>query len=139
MTANAATSAAVAAAQGSDPTTAAAMGGLIPVVGAATSAAAKGLEQTGTRFVRAAMKPAVTLLKQQPGSSFYGLDNVADDLATFVMKNRITTPEKAQAIIDAAESEIRSSVGNQPTDAPARAARYLDALKRNAARAGARG
>lgn len=136
VAANAAASAGVAAAHGDDMSTAAMLGGAIPVVGAVAGGVANASKGAASRFVRAAIKPTVTEMKQTAGASHAGLDNVANRLAQFIIDHRLTSPEQAQAIINEAESTVQSMVGGQATDAPARAARYLSALERSAAKQG---
>lgn len=132
MAAEAASGAAVATANGGDPTTAAAMSAAFPVVGAVVGRGARALKEAAPRWALAGMKPTITAMKQTAGASRVGVGKTADDFAQFVIDNRITSPEKARAIIDAAETEIQSMVGGQATDEPARAVRYLAALRRSA-------
>lgn len=131
-----ATGASIAALHGDNPTTAGAMSAAIPIVGAAGSAIANASKGAASRFVRAAIKPTVTEMKQTAGASQIGIDKVADRLAQFIIDKRITTPERAQAIINEAENEIQMLVGATPTDAATRSARYLKALERSAAKQG---
>jgi len=136
MAAEGASAAGVAALHGEDPTTAATLSAAFPLVGAVAAPIARGAKNLGVRFARAALKPTVTEMKQTAGASRAGIGATADRLARFIVERRITTPEKAQAIIDAAETEVQSLVGDQATDAATRAARYLQALERSAARQG---
>ena len=136
MAAEAASGAAVATANGDDPTTAAAMSAAFPVVGAVVGRGARALKEAAPRWALAGMKPTITAMKQTAGASKIGVGKVADDLAQFVIDNRITSPDKAREIITAAEAEIQSMVGGQATDATTRAQRYLGAVRRSAARQG---
>lgn len=134
--ANAATSAAVAGAHGDDAETAALMGGAVPVAGELAQGAGRFLKDTAVNFVRAAVKPTVTQMKQVAGASREGINTIADRLAKFIIDRRLSNPAQAQAIIDDAEQAIQGMVGNQATDAATRAARYLRALRNSAARQG---
>lgn len=136
VAANAAVSGGVAALHHDDPTTAAMLGGAIPVAGELADAAAQGAKNAGVRLVRAAIKPTVTDMKQTAGASRDGINNVANRVAKFIVDNRLTDAEGAQAIINDAEREIQGMVGGQPTDAATRAGRYLSALERSAGKQG---
>lgn len=136
MGAEAVSAAGVAKAHGDNVKTAAGLSAAIPVAGAVAEAAVPALKSGAVRLARAALKPTVTEMKQTAGASRIGIDTLADRMASFIVKNRLTTPAKAQAIIDAAESEIQMMVGPQPTDAATRAARYLKALENSAVKQG---
>ncbi len=87
-------------------------------------------------LVRAALKPTLASLRRITGKG--GLDAKAAQLVRFVLDNRLTTPEQARTIVLEAEHELQRvlSLRNAPTDAPARALRYLGALERSAAKQG---
>lgn len=136
MASDAAVGASSAVVHGDDPEAAAAMSAVIPAGGAAVDAAAAGAKNTATRLVRAAIKPNVSEVKTWAGASREGLDKAANRVAQFIIENRLTTPEKAQAIIDEAEGAIQNLVGQQPTAAPQLAQSYLKILERSAARQG---
>jgi hypothetical protein len=121
-------------AQGADPLTAGVMGAPLPVVGAVTGAAGRAVKGAAVPLVLAAIKPTVTEMKRQAGASITGLNAQAQRLAKFIIDNRLTTPEKAEAMIADAERQVAAMVGGQVTDAPQRAARYLEALKRSASK-----
>jgi hypothetical protein len=89
-------------------------------------------------MVLRSVKPTVTAMKQQANASRVGLNMTAHRVARFIIDNRLTTPEKAQAIIDGAEAEIGAllKTKNAVTDAPERALRYLDALENSASKQG---
>lgn len=132
MGAEAAAAAGVASVHGEDVGTAAGLAAAVPVVGKIGNKAAPVLKKAGRRMIRAALKPTVTEMKQTAGASHVGIEKMADRLADFVARNRLTNPDKAQAMIDTAEGQIQGMVGQQATSEPARAARYLSKLKRSA-------
>jgi hypothetical protein len=134
--ADAATGATAAAAHGEDPKMGAAMNALIPVGGALAQGAGGLVKKGAVRLARAGIKPTVTEMKQTAGASRVGINKIANRIAEFIVDNRITTPDKAQAIVDAAEAEIQALVGDQATDAATRSARYLKALENSAAQQG---
>lgn len=136
MAANAATGAGVTAAQGGNPVVGAVAGATAPIVGGAVNRGAEWIGDKAVPLVRAAVKPTVTELKRTPGASVTGIDSAVNRLARFILDNRLTTPDKAQAIIDGAERELQALVNAQPTDAPVRAVRYLMTLERSAAKQG---
>ena len=88
--------------------------------------------------VRGAVKPTLTAMKQVAGASTMGVEATAHRLMRFIIDNGITTAEKAKSIIAASEREVQRllSLNNAPTDAPARAVRYLAALEKNAGKQG---
>lgn len=115
-------------------------GALVPVAGAAAS---KAVEYLGTtvagKLVRSGLKPTVAAMKRVAGASMTGVDAQAKKLVDFILEHRLTSPDKAQAVIDAAETELRQVLrANRGvvTDAPQRAQRYLQAIERSAARQG---
>lgn len=124
--------------QGGTNTQAGVSAGLSAVIPGAAAAkkASKYIGSKAVPLVRAAIKPTVTEMRQQAGASRNGISQAANRLAKFIIDNKLTSPEKAQAIIDDAEQQIAKLVTNTPTDAPARAARYLKALERSAAKQG---
>lgn len=138
MATEGAAASAVTAAQGGDPVTGAAAGAAGPVVGAVAGRTVKAIGNTARPLVRAALKPTVTEMKRQAGASITGIDAQANQLADFIIKNRLTTPDKAEAIIVDAEKELQRLVTGSKavTDAPQRAQRYLEAVKRSAAKQG---
>lgn len=135
---DAATSAGVTAAQGGDASTAGAVGAAVPVAGKVATAVGRKVASKAVPLVRAAIKPTVTEMKRVAGASAIGIDRQADRLARFIIDNRITSPDKAQTIIDDAERELQAvlDANNAATDAPQRAMRYLKALERSAAKQG---
>ena len=116
------------------------VGLLAPVVAARplVNAAGKAIGKTAVPLARSAIKPTVAQMRQGAGASQAGINARADRLAQFVVENGITTPQKAEAVIQAAEAELTSAIqrGNRIVDAPQRASRYLGALERSAARQG---
>jgi len=132
----------LAATQGNDPTTGALVGAAGPVVGAIASpllkGVAKGVAARSEDMVLRSVKPTVTAMKQQVNASRVGLNMTAHQIARFIIDNRLTTPEKAQAIIDESEREIARllKTQNAVTDAPQRALRYLAALEKSATKQG---
>lgn len=132
------TNAGVAAAQGTDPTTAALFGGAVPAAASAAHGVVRTVGATAPRLVRSAIKPTVTAMKQTAGASRSGINAQADRLVRFILDNEITTPQQAQALIEDAEREIQRLAGGfrGATDAPQRAQRYLQALERSAAKQG---
>lgn len=138
MATQAAASGAVTAAQGGDPRVGAVTGAAGPVLSAGATKLADVIGNSAVPLVRSALKPTVTAMKQQAGASVTGLDAQANALASFIVKNRLTTADKAEAMIADAERELQRLVQGSTavTDAPQRAQRYLDALKRSAAKQG---
>lgn len=138
VAAQAGTTAAVTAAQGGDVGTAAMVGGALPIVGASAGAVGDYIGSKAEPLVRAAVKPTVSALKSIAGASMTGIDAQAKRLSQFILANRLTTPAKAQAIIDASEQELTALLqsNNPTTDAPQRVARYLNRLKQSAAQQG---
>jgi hypothetical protein len=105
---------------------------------AARAAVADVVRAQAVPLVRAGVKAPLTLLRQQAGASRTGVNFQANRLAQFLIENRITTPAQATRIIRNSEAELQrilSTRGQTPTDAPARAALYLDILERQASRA----
>lgn len=131
--ADAASSAGVAATHGDDPKTAAAVGAVMPVLGAGVQAAVPVAKRFAVRMAQGGIKPTITALKEMGGTG-RGLEARARHLAEFAVRNRLSKAADAQALVDSAESDIQSLVGSQPTTAPARAVRYLDLLKKSAGR-----
>lgn len=138
MAAQAATGAAVATAQGGDPTTALVSGAVTPVVGAGGNRVLQWAGERAAPLVRAAIKPTVTAMKRVAGASQTGIDAQAEKLVQFILTNKITDAEGARKILQNAEWELQRvlSVKNAPTDAPQRALRYLQALERSAGKQG---
>jgi hypothetical protein len=136
--ANAAASGAMTGVQGGDVQSGTVAGAVLPGVGKVLTSAGEYVGSKAVPLVRAAIKPTVTAMKQQAGASMVGIDAKAKQLVAFILKNRLTSPDKAQAIIDAAEADVKRLVrgARAATDAPQRAARYLQALARSAARQG---
>ena len=86
-------------------------------------------------LVRAAIKPTVQAMQRVAGASVEGLEAQANKLVRFIVENRVTTADKARRIVQQSELELRRLLAgsNAPTDAPARAIRYLSAIERQAA------
>lgn len=136
---DAATGAGVTAAQGGDPRVGAVAGAVAPLAGAAAGKVGKYLGAKAVPLVRAAIKPTVTQMKQSAGASLAGINAQANKLARFILDNNLANAEQAQTIIEAAEKEVQAAIktaGNPVTDAPQRAARYLQALQRSASKQG---
>ena len=134
-----AASAGVTAAQGGDVGTAATVGAALPVVGKVLKGTAQVIGDRAVPFARSAAKATVTEMKQQAGASMTGINKQADRLARFIIDNRLTNPDKAQAIIDTAERDLAQalrSAGNPIVNAPQRTARYLKALEASASKQG---
>lgn len=122
-----------------DTSHAALIGAAMPVATGPIGAAASWLGGKAERMVQSAVKPTVTSLKQTSGASREGINVVAKRMARFIIDNKITTPDKAEAIIKNAETELQSLLtanGGTLTDAGARAERYLFALRRSARKQG---
>lgn len=138
MAAQSATGAGVAAVQGGDPTTAAVSGAVAPAAVRGVVGAARALGRQAEPLVRAAIKPTVTAMRQVAGASRSGIDTEAAKLVRFILENRLTNAQQAQAIFDDAERELQRLLTsrNPPTDAPQRAMRYLQALERSASKQG---
>jgi hypothetical protein len=134
MAAQGVAGASVAGAQGGDPLTAGITSAIAPAVVKGAVGAARFLGSKAEPLVRAAIKPTVTAMRQVAGGSQKGLDQKASQLVKFIIENKVTTPEKAQAIFDDAERELQRLLTsrNPPTDAAMRAQRYLEALERSA-------
>jgi hypothetical protein len=130
--------AALTAAAGGDPTTGAVFGATVPIAGRVGQAVSQRLTKAAELLVRAAIKPTVTAMRRVAGASFTGIDAKAQELVRFIIDNRLTTPEKAQAILADAERRLQRALAirNAPTDAALRAQHYLDALEASAAKQG---
>lgn len=89
-------------------------------------------------LVRSAIKPTVAAMRRISGGAGEGLDAKANSLVNFIIENKLTTPDKAQKMLSEAEKELQRALKlkNAPTDAPQRALRYLDALEKQAQKAG---
>jgi hypothetical protein len=89
-------------------------------------------------LVRAAIKPTVSAMSKISGASTEGLNAKAEQLVRWIIENRVTTADKARTIFAEAERELQRilAVKNAPTDAATRAARYLGALEKHAAKQG---
>lgn len=126
------TAAGLATAQGAGPGEAAVMGALagLPV--------APAVESVARKAVRSVLKPTVAAMKRIAGGGVRGIDAQAERLVTFIIDNGLATADEARALLASTERELQRvlSVRNAPTDAPQRALRYLDALARNAKKAG---
>jgi hypothetical protein len=120
---------------GTDAGVSAVLANVIPGAGAVKKAAGA-LSDASESLVRAAIKPTVASLRKITGAG--GMDAKANALVRFIIDNRLTTPEKARALFQQTEHELQRvlSVKNAPTDAATRAAKYLDALERSAAKQG---
>jgi hypothetical protein len=118
--------------QGSSPGAAVATGVL------AGTPLAPAVLKVAEKAVRSVLKPTVAAMRRVVGTGVRGLDAKAEQMVRFVIDNGLTTPEKAQALLAATEQELQRvlAVKNAPTDAATRAVRYLDALTRNAGKAG---
>ena len=137
MAAEGAVAAGVAGAQGADPTTAAVTGAVGVPIARTGVAIAEWAGSKAEPLVRAAIKPTVTAMKRIAGrADATTLDAKANQLVRFIIENKITSPEKASAILKDAERELQRvlSVKNAPTDEPTRVLRYLQALERSASR-----
>lgn len=125
-------------AQGGGAGEAAFAGGLSAVIPGAGVArrGAQALKESAEPLVRAAIKPTVTALRRISGAG--GLDAKANALVRFIIDKRLTSAEKAQALFQQTENELKAvlSARNAPTDAATRATRYLQALERSAQRQG---
>ncbi|MEQ1726747.1 MAG: hypothetical protein ABL982_00085 [Vicinamibacterales bacterium] len=139
--AGAGSSAVVAKSQGRDASSAAVWGGAFPVAGEAVTAGGRFLKSTAPAWVRSELKPTVASMKSQPGADWIGINKVADDITQFILTNRVTSPAKAQAIINRAEDEVQRIVQEATAKgvtvpAPQLALRRLQALRASAAKAG---
>ena len=115
--------------------TSAALTGVIPGAGAVVKAG-KGLQSKAEMLVRSAMKPTVASLRKISGAG--GMDAKANALVRFVIDHKLTTPDRARTLFLETEQELMKLLAtkNAATDAPTRAARYLQALERSAAKQG---
>jgi hypothetical protein len=106
----------------------------VPVV----EGVAKGGKYLGDRMVRSVLKPTVAAMRRISGGSTKLLEARASELVDFIVRNNLTTPEKAGELLTRTEQELQRilAVKNAPTDAPTRAVRYLEALERRAAKQG---
>lgn len=108
---------------------------LIPGAGAVRRGA-KVIADQAEPLVRAAIKPTVASLKRITGAG--NMDAKANALVRFIIDNGLTTADKARDLFLKTEHELQRilAVKNAPTDAATRAARYLEALERSAAKQG---
>lgn len=127
-----------AVAHGESPTVPAVLGAAGPVVGAGVGAAGDVIKGRAIPFVRAGLKAPISILQQQPGFSRKGLDISADELAEFIVKNRLMNREQADAVVKKMEAEVSRIVAankDLPTDTPSRIMLYLDTFEKEAAKA----
>lgn len=138
MGAQSAANAGMAEVQGNNTTTAAVTGAAVPVVGGAVGSAVRWVGSKAEPLVRSAIKPTVSSMRKIAGASADGLDAKAEQLVTFIIDNKVTTPQKAVAIMSIAEGELKALLAskNAPTDAAERALRYLQGLERSAQKQG---
>jgi hypothetical protein len=110
----------------------------VPVLPAALNLAAKATQGIARRMALSALKPSTAILKGLHGEELSGIGQRIDSFADFILDNKITTPEKAQAILKEAEDGVQRAIAgkNIPTDATSRAALYVDELVKSARRAG---
>lgn len=134
---SAAANAGLTGAQTGSGAAAATAGGLSAALPPAVQGAAKGAKYLGDRMVRAVVKPTVAAMRRITGSGERGLDAKANQLVDFIIRNGITSAEKAQRILTESERELQRvmSLKNAPTDAATRAKRYIEALEKNARKA----
>lgn len=123
-------------AQGGDPRVGAVAGAASPVLAKGTEAAVNWVGGLAVPLVRSGLKTLVSEMSKVPGASRAGVNRKANELARFIIDKRITSANKAERIIADAESEVQALLDQTPTDAPARALRYLGALERSAAKQG---
>lgn len=111
--------------------------GALPIV-EGVAAAGRAIGKQAGPLVRAAIKPTVSAMKRVAGASVEGIEAKAAQLVNFILENKLTTAEKARTIIQDAERELQRAlaVKDAPTDAPARAMRYLKALESSAQKQG---
>lgn len=135
---DAAGTAAVSAVQGGDPVQGAVAGAGGQVAYAGLGTVGRAIGRQAVPLVRAAIKPALSDLKQIAGASVEGLNAQANKLARFILDNKISTSEQASAIIRESEQALADllKVKNPTTDAPQRVMRYLDSVRRSAAKQG---
>ncbi len=126
--------------QGATPEEAGASAAFSAVIpgGGAVTRTQKFLERKSEDLVRAAIKPTVTAMQRVSGASREGLNAKANELVRFIIDNKVTTADKARSIFEDAERDLQRvlSANNAPTDAATRAARYIEALERSAAKQG---
>lgn len=112
------------------------MGAAGPVAGKAMSAAGDFFSRKALPTVRAALKPAVSSLRQQAGASIEGIDGVANRVASIILRNRWSKPEHAMAAVKEGEKMVQSALANAPADTvldiPQRLPRYLQNLQQSA-------
>lgn len=104
--------------------------------GAIVRKAGQMVGETAEPLVRSALKPTISSMRRITGNQ--GMDAKANALVRFVLDNKLTTPDQARQVFQDAESELQRVLAtkNAPTDAATRADRYLQALKRSAAKQG---
>lgn len=136
MATEAAPAAVIAAGQGGNPAVAGTLGAVGGVAPPALKAAGSYIGSKAEPLVRAAIKPTVAAAKKVAGASQTGIEAQAKRLTKFILENSITTAEQADRIIKDSERTLRAlfATGDAVTDAPQRAARYLNALERSAAK-----
>jgi len=107
-------------------------------LGEGVVAVGRGLGSMAQGLVRSHIKPTVAAMKQVAGASAEGIEAKATQLVDFILTNRITTAARAGKIVQEAERELQRvlAVKNAPTDAAARADRYIAALKKSASKQG---
>lgn len=132
ITGGAATGAALAAAQGGDPRVGAALGAAGSVASEAIPVVQRWAGNAAVRAGTAGLKPPVTILKKEAGASREGISAVSKRVVKFILDNELTTPEKAEALIKAAEQDYTSvlAAADAVTDAGDRTLRYLQSLLR---------
>jgi hypothetical protein len=86
--------------------------------------------------MRAGLKTPLSILQKQAGAAWRGLDATADEIAGWMVRNRVATVGQATRILKNAEADIKRLLAQHPTmtDAPSRVVAYLDAFKRRAAK-----
>ncbi len=128
----------LARAQGASPREAMATGMLAGVAGPAREGVGWAAGKLGKGLVRQVLKPTVAAMQRISGARGEGINVKAERLIQFIIDNRLFSSDKAQKVLTEAEQELQRilSLKNAPTDAPARAARYLAALEKSAQRQG---
>ena len=122
------------AAHGGDVRTigdAAALGAVVPIVGAGLAATGRGIADTAVPFVRSALKPTVAATKKEVGVGMAGLNATATRIAKFIIDRRMMSYGDAQRLVRSAEFEVRKAVaaaGNPITDAAQQAETFLQTL-----------
>jgi hypothetical protein len=109
---------------------AAGLGAAAPILGTGVSAAATSIGSRAIPYIRSGLKLTNTSLKQAAGASRRGLNAGADDVAQFVLDNRLLTRDSGEALVKNIEARIQAKIagGTKPVDAAQQMLSNLDEL-----------